>query len=564
MKEISVLNLDNSPVKKSKYVYRYEEDTNGDGINEVYSYGKRMSQPSYSRYEEGIMYENNHYDYLICTSCLSFVRTANSVTSLSTSAQGSIVGYSKVIEYVTDSTGGTSLGKTEYSYENTKDVIGNYITDVIGNYVTASGIGMKLPGLLNMTSNRNGLLKEKAEYALVNGMFKEVQRIFNVYKTIKSQTYYNIKYILPLDCQSGTYPTLYTIFFYPSLRSERIAIDSTYTILYNQQDTNKKVSTIQKYFYENEAHTQPTRIATSTSDGKWLITSNKNPLDHIDNLSAAAQEAKDSLVARHIIAPVLEQTITKGSTLVSKTITNYKLFSSGLVLPENLEMQQSSGPLERRVEFQAYDANANLLQQAKVSDISMSYVYGYNKSLPIAEVQNATYDRVAYTGFETDSDKGYWSYTGTAAGGTAGEYGKTGKRYYNLSSGGLAASLPGGTYRLSYWSKSGIVTVSGGTVKHASQSLADANGWVLYEKLVTLPNLTTVTISGTGHLDEVRLHPADAQMTTYTYGPLVGMTSATDLNNVTIYYEYDALGRLQHIRDQDGNILKSYKYHYRQ
>jgi len=54
----------------------------------------------------------------------------------------------------------------------------------------------------------------------------------------------------------------------------------------------------------------------------------------------------------------------------------------------------------------------------------------------------------------------------------------------------------------------------------------------------------------------------DYMVTLYTYNPLVGMTSQTDPNGVTTYYEYDSFGRLKCAKNDDGDILQWYDYHY--
>lgn len=63
-------------------------------------------------------------------------------------------------------------------------------------------------------------------------------------------------------------------------------------------------------------------------------------------------------------------------------------------------------------------------------------------------------------------------------------------------------------------------------------------------------------------LDQIRTGFPDAQVVSYTYSHLKGMTSQTDVSGRTSYYEYDALSRLQLVRDQNSKIVKQYDYKY--
>ncbi|MDR1198837.1 MAG: RHS repeat protein [Prevotellaceae bacterium] len=65
-------------------------------------------------------------------------------------------------------------------------------------------------------------------------------------------------------------------------------------------------------------------------------------------------------------------------------------------------------------------------------------------------------------------------------------------------------------------------------------------------------------------INNLRTKLSDAQVTVYKYIPLVGRLSVTDPNGNTVYYEYDALNRLQLIKDHDNNILQRYDYNYKQ
>lgn len=53
-----------------------------------------------------------------------------------------------------------------------------------------------------------------------------------------------------------------------------------------------------------------------------------------------------------------------------------------------------------------------------------------------------------------------------------------------------------------------------------------------------------------------------SQITTNTYNLINGVTSVTDPKGERATYEYDNFQRLMNIKDKDGNIIKSYTYHY--
>jgi len=55
----------------------------------------------------------------------------------------------------------------------------------------------------------------------------------------------------------------------------------------------------------------------------------------------------------------------------------------------------------------------------------------------------------------------------------------------------------------------------------------------------------------------------NAMVTTYTYDPLIGITSMTDPKGYTTYYKYDPYGRLKHVKDNEGYILSANNYNYK-
>jgi len=64
-------------------------------------------------------------------------------------------------------------------------------------------------------------------------------------------------------------------------------------------------------------------------------------------------------------------------------------------------------------------------------------------------------------------------------------------------------------------------------------------------------------------LTGLRTSLPNAEVTVFTFKPLVGVTSITDAKGETTSYEYDAFGRLDVVKDKNGNILSENQYNYK-
>ena len=140
-------------------------------------------------------------------------------------------------------------------------------------------------------------------------------------------------------------------------------------------------------------------------------------------------------------------------------------------------------------------------------------------------------------------------------------YALTGTKSYNLAGNTVSKSglTNGKKYILSYWSRGSACSVSGAS--NSTSTGRSVNGWTYYQHTVTLTS-TTLTVTGSSYIDELRLYPLGAQMSSYTYNPEVGITSMNDPNSEITFYEYDGLARLKNIKDYQGNIVKNFQYNY--
>ena len=472
---------------------------------------------------------------------------------------GSAVVYPYVTEYVGDETNNT--GRTIYQFNDRTDAL---------NLVAAYG----RPIITSYHYNRGQLIDKIVQKKNSSGQYKKVVETTNAYEYFAEQwnSYLGLvvhkwrvnqssgadntpygPYPAPCAPQEDSYSFHYDNY---AIRTGDNRLKETNEIVYDENDETKSIVTNIKYYYDNFNHMQVTRIETVNGKGETILTTKKYP--HEFN---GTQPYTDMVTKKMWNRVVEEQVknVTLSNAQLSKLTNNFYNWSNDNYLPASISLEVSSNSPETRAQFTKYDTRGSIQEMNKADDVKMVYIWDYQSMYPVAEIVNAAETEVAYTSFESDG-KGNWTFSGTVLSDPSSI---TGKRSYNLSNGaiskstGLSASV---YYIVSYWTKNSSAFSITGTQSGYPLAGSTVNGWKLF--VHKLYGITSISIGGTGFIDELRLHPEKAQMNSYTFEPLIGMTTKADANNRISYFDYDAVGRLKIIRDQNLNVRKVFCYNY--
>jgi hypothetical protein len=476
--------------------------------------------------------------------------------------QGSFIAYSFVTEFVDDNK--TSFIASEYGVGS--DAAADLLIGEEPPYRPYSNLGWQ-----------GGLEQNRYYGSFASNNYAIAKAQHWVYSTNNASTLYfhnyvyHRKYVADIE-YSGIYSqenyVAWAIVHYVSA-SQWYKLDTVKETLYASSGNCASIVSENSFLYNSFDKMVATEVSLD-SKGKTIEKISKRP-------KAMVVEGNDpigvyqQMINKFQIDPVVEQVTLKDNNQMLLSRTNYKDFS-GLYLPETVEIKNLGNAAETRVKFHDYDTKGNLLNFSDNGGMHAAYLWGYNAAFAIAKIANASLSDVAYTSFETYEQKGNWVFYNNSFQTTSGQPNQlvagtlSGGRAYNLlyaSNGivkdGLDVSK---VYKLSFWYKGAEPVISVTTVI-SKKILREKDGWHLLELVFTSSAQVSLPQSSVdSYVDELRLCPAAAEMVTYVYDPLVGITGQFDAGNKAAYYEYDEVNRLKLIRDQDGNILKRICYNY--
>ena len=218
---------------------------------------------------------------------------------------------------------------------------------------------------------------------------------------------------------------------------------------------------------------------------------------------------------------------------------------SNIFIPKNEILEYTYGQPSKIFDNQS---KVNMFMKWSRNDLSTPYFVGYN----------AKEEEVYYESFEDD-----YNLPGSSSPGylrQGGVFGESCVEPFNDRSTRYDGFDPQKEYEISFWaSGQGIVYIHNGN----SINIDSGGNWEYYSGTFTNESEIDLFFDMQGAIDELRISPRSSKTINRTLLPLVGVTSQTDPNGVTTYYEYDDFGRLECIKDHDGNIVQYNEYNYR-
>jgi len=454
----------------------------------VYHQGKSMS-PTFREIDElkneyciksvlNALGEVTGYQDIHC-SYLQKTKYSTSYYPPSANASGKYIGYDRVEEIIYNHNKSKQNGKIVREFINTPDIgFTNFLDNPNNAYFS------RLFPLQKSYPENGSLLKEKF-YSKDDELLNESEYTYTSddnFCMYGRRSFYHDSYTVAVSGGMPIEAKIYAVSFYPIKSKNTLLSSKTEKTYYS----NNAVTVSENYLYDE--YQQIKKHTSVVSDGDIVETNYKYPYD----LMSQESYPYYSMVNSNVLMPVVEKEVKVNDERITLQRFHHKQWDSNnfrsFPLTKSSNLKGTNTELQEMTAYHKYDNDHNLIEYSQRDGMRTCIVWGYNGTLPIAKIDNAS-----YADFTTAQN--------------------------NSIASAIAAS---------------------------NADLSPSTEAILYQELQNLRDII----------------PA-SQIHTFTYDPLIGITSMTDVKGYTMYYEYDDSNRLRNIRDSDNNILSTNEYNYK-
>ncbi|KRB59938.1 DUF5977 domain-containing protein [Flavobacterium sp. Root186] len=267
-----------------------------------------------------------------------------------------------------------------------------------------------------------GDLLEQNTYKYNNGSYLPVKKISNEYyygfnrnSFFSDASFPNEKHALGLvinklsgdvGCTTGSwgmpippYRSLFEMSYFKLYSVWKYLKKSTEST-YDKNGANP-ITTITNYNYNNPTHAQLSSVEMINSEGETQSTKTLYAQDP----EMSGKPFVSDMIAKNMIQVPLDTQTFKGTDKLSEQLTLYdkSTATSNLLLPKEvysakfpntLPSLANVGSLEKKITYNQYDDKGNILQYTLDGGIPVSIIWGYNKTQPIAKIENVAYSSI--------------------------------------------------------------------------------------------------------------------------------------------------------------------------
>jgi YD repeat-containing protein len=380
--DISNYDADNKLLSKDTYKYGANESGNGSlALSPFY-----MNVQSYpKRYQ---------YNYLspLGQSCLASNtdRIAYRSEPVLSFSAGSAVIYPVVTKYKGDAVNNSGKSIYYYNYKVGDELQVDRFPDGNSGEYMVTKLGWRTP-----------VISKEEHYKNESGAYKFVKTVENTYDDFGYRSFPVLKLGFRNEMVALTscyQPDVYT--FYAAIYNVYTGKTQLIASSVKEYDPtgNTSLETQKTFSYDTTYRSFLTTETLVNSKGETEKSYLRYPFQKtkIVGLSAAKGVVLDTMVARNMLATVIQQEDSINTRLISRKTNKYKIWDAAtkVVKPDSVYLKLLSQAEDARLVFDSYDGKGNLLQQSGTYDTKDVFVWGYNYEYPVAKITGSDYNTV--------------------------------------------------------------------------------------------------------------------------------------------------------------------------